>query len=155
MNCYIDRVYRYDSGLLIGIRKESEKLHLITTRHRTGLTRYVSEEGRKRDPVLKNLIEHVRIVDIHNPRIDRIVCIHLCNGTRLVFEAYRADEHCISRSGREDQMVSPPIRRQRRESATGAEVHAVSETVSRCVRLQSRGLSITGKWSEVPEDRGN
>ncbi len=86
VNCYIDRVYRYDSGLLIRIRKESEKLHLIATRHRIGLTRYVSEEERKRDAVLKNLIERVRIVDIHNPRIDRIVCIHLSNGTRLVFE---------------------------------------------------------------------
>ena len=86
VNCYIDKVYRYDSGLLLRIRKESEKLHLIATRHRIGLTRYVSEEERKRDPVLKNLIERVRIVDVHNPRIDRLVCVHLSNGMRLVFE---------------------------------------------------------------------
>ncbi len=84
---FIDKVYRDENGLILRVRGEVEKYYLIFTRHRAGLTKYVVEsEDRKRDPVLKNLVERCRIEDIYMPRIDRIVHLKLSNNMELIFE---------------------------------------------------------------------
>ncbi len=84
---FIDKVYREENSLILRVRGEVEKYYLIFTRHRAGLTRYIVEnETRKRDPVLKNLVERTRIEDIYVPRIDRIIHLRLSNNMELIFE---------------------------------------------------------------------
>jgi len=84
---FIDKVYREENGLILRIRGEVEKYYLIFTKHRAGLTKYVVEsEDKKRDPVLKNLVERCRVEDIYMPRIDRIIHLKLSNNMELIFE---------------------------------------------------------------------
>jgi len=83
---FIDKVYREDTGLLLRIKTEVEKYFLIFTKHRIGITRYIVEEDRKRDPILKNLVERCRIEDLYMPRIDRIIHLKLSSGQELIFE---------------------------------------------------------------------
>ncbi len=85
-NTFIDKVFRLNEGLLIRCRKEAEKLYLIITKHRLGLTRYISEEEKQSEPVLRNYIERTRIVNINNPTLDRIVHFKLSNSMTLIVE---------------------------------------------------------------------
>jgi len=83
---FIDKVFRLSEGLLLRFRKEAEKLYLIVTKHRLGITRYVSEEERQSEPVLRNYIERTRVVDLYNPVLDRIVHFKLSNNMTLIVE---------------------------------------------------------------------
>ncbi len=86
VNSFVDKVFRVDDSLLLRLRKEAEKLYLLITKHRIGLTRYISEDVRKSEPVLRRYLERERVVDIYNPSIDRIVHVKFSNDLVLIVE---------------------------------------------------------------------
>ncbi len=82
----VDKVYSTDDKLLLRFRLRAEKIYFIVTPRRFGITRYVSEESRRPIANLKNVLEGLKVVNVLNPRLDRISCIAFNDESKLIIE---------------------------------------------------------------------
>ena len=87
INSFIDKVYRVEESILFRLRCEVEKYFLIISKHRIGLTKYITEEGKESISILKKFIERCRIVNIDLLRkFDRVIVFSLHDNSKLIFE---------------------------------------------------------------------
>ncbi len=82
---FLEKAYTMGDSVLLRIRREGEKYHVLINAHRIGLTRYISESEKGWEGVagLRRLTEGLRIKDVRAFGLDRIVIFELEKGSLI------------------------------------------------------------------------